>query len=308
MPKVTILMAVYNGARDLRAQLDSFAAQDHHDWTLVASDDGSRDETRAILEAFAAEGHEVTILSGPCKGAAANFMSLLRWADENLPADRWLACSDQDDVWLPDRLSRGVAALEAAPSGQPALFCSRTWITDEALQGKRLSVPRPRPLGFRNALVQNVVAGNTILLDAAAARLVTAAAQEAGRVVVHDWWIYQIVSGAGGTLVHDDRPTLYYRQHAQNEIGANDSLGARMRRARMLLAGHFREWNEINIAALKPSRHRFTPANARLFDAFAGLREAPLRQRLATLRRLRLYRQTRISTAALWFSAIFDLL
>lgn len=308
-PHVVILMATYNGAECLREQLDSFARQSHRNWSLLVGDDGSRDATREILATFAAEGHRVQVIDGPGRGAAANFMALVRAARELAPEGAWLAFSDQDDVWLPDRLARGVAALRRAdPKNHIGLYCSRTLITDHELHNHRLSVPRPRPLGFRNALVQNVVAGNTILLDAAGARLICAAAVEAGEVVVHDWWVYQVVSGCGGRIVHDDTPTLLYRQHAANEIGANDSRRAQARRFAMLLRGTLREWNTINIAALTGSRHRFTPENQALFDAFAALRARKALGRVAGLAPLGLYRQTRVSTIALWVSALFGLL
>ena len=48
-PHITILMATYNGARFLSAQLDSLLAQSHQNWSLIVSDDGSRDATMAIL-------------------------------------------------------------------------------------------------------------------------------------------------------------------------------------------------------------------------------------------------------------------
>ena len=301
---VAILLAVRNGAPDLPDQLDSIARQTHRNWRILASDDGSMDATRDILEGFAADGHALTLLDGPRQGAAENFMALIRAMPAHAPAESWLAFCDQDDVWLPDRLSRGIAALEAADPEQPALYCSRTWITDAALRGRRLSMPRPRPPSFRNALVQNIAAGNTILLNPPAARLAAAAATEAGPVVVHDWWIYQIVTGAGGRVVHDDRPTLLYRQHEVNEIGANDTTRARARRIRMLLQGHFRDWNEVNIAALRRSAHRLTPENARLLEEFDAMRSRGVPGRLAGIRRLGLYRQSRASSAALWLAAL----
>lgn len=297
--RVTILMAVYNGGAVLREQLDSFAAQDHARWRLLASDDGSSDNSRAVLAAFAAEGHDVTVLDGPGQGGTANFLSLVARAEED---GGWLAFSDQDDVWMPDRLSRGIAALEGLDG--PALYCSRTWITGPDLKGRRLSPARPRGASFRNALVQNVVAGNTILLNAQAARLARAAVHEARRVVVHDWWLYQLVTGAGGAVVHDDRPTLYYRQHVANQIGANDTWPARIRRIRQLLRGDFRAWNAVNIAALSASAHRLTPENRARLDAFADLHAAGPLRRLAALRRLRLYRQSWPAQAALWLAAL----
>ncbi len=303
-PHIGILLAVYNGGSHLRGQLDSIAGQDHSDWQILASDDGSSDGSLSELDRFAGT-HRLTRLDGPRRGNSAdNFLALMRRCGDHLPSDAWIAFSDQDDIWLPDKLSRGVAALRDLPDGQPGLYCSRTWITDETLSTRRKSMPRPRPTGFRNALVQNIASGNTILLNPAAARLVRAAADEVTQVVVHDWWLYQIVTGAGGWIAHDDAPSLLYRQHGVNQIGANDTTLARIRRVRQLLRGDFREWNRINIAALGASAHRLTPQNRARLDAFAELHEAGLWGRLSGLARMRLYRQSRASTIALWVSAL----
>ncbi|SLN56893.1 UDP-Glc:alpha-D-GlcNAc-diphosphoundecaprenol beta-1,3-glucosyltransferase WfgD [Roseivivax jejudonensis] len=302
-PEVAILMAVYNGGAHLAEQLDSIAGQTHARWRLFAADDGSSDNSRAVLQTFG-ESHPVTLSDGPRRGAAANFMSLLTHLPQDAP--RWVAFADQDDIWLPDRLERGVAALAQVPEDHPALFCSRSWIADPDGQPLRRSPPRPRPLGFANALVQNVVAGNTLLMNPAARTLLQAAAQEPDAVIVHDWWCYQIIAGAGGTIVHDDAPTLLYRQHGGNQIGANDSALERMKRVRMILDGTFHEWNSTNIAALRASSGRLTPEARRLVEEFAAMRAAPLVQRLIALRRLGLYRQSLLATLALWIAAVLN--
>lgn len=298
---VQILLAVYNGGAHLAEQLDSIAAQSHTRWHLIASDDGSSDNSRAVLEAFA-EDHPVTLREGPRQGAAANFLSLLGHADP----DGWIAFADQDDIWLPDKLERSLAELQDIPPETPALFCSRSWIADADGNPLRLSPPRSRPICFRNALVQNVVAGNTIVLNPAATRLVQDAAREAGEIVIHDWWIYQIVSGTGGRIVHDDEPTLLYRQHGLNQIGANDSVRERAKRIAMIITGRFRDWNEINITALRRSSGRLTPENLSLLNHFAEMRGSTLPLRLWRLGRLGLYRQGRASTVALWIAATLN--
>ena len=114
-PQIAILLASYQGARHIAAQLDSLAAQDYRHWRLVVSDDGSTDDTIGIVRGFAAAhpGHEVTIVDGPGEGATRNFLSLIAAVR---PGEA-LAYCDQDDVWLPDRLSRGVRAIEAVAAG-----------------------------------------------------------------------------------------------------------------------------------------------------------------------------------------------
>jgi glycosyltransferase involved in cell wall biosynthesis len=299
---VTILMGVFNGAAHLREQLDSFAAQDHADWRLVASDDGSADGSRAVIAEFAAgrAPGQVVLCDGPGQGHAANYLALLR----GLPDEPgYLAFSDQDDVWLPDRLSRGIAALQGEAG--PALFCSRSFITSDRLQGRRLSAARPRPPSFRNALVQNIAAGNTMLLNPAAARMLAAAARNCPGFVVHDWWAYLLVTGAGGAVLHDDRPTVLYRQHGANAIGANDGAWARLRRLGQVADGTFRTWNDINAAALIAAWPWLSPEAGQVFADWQAMRACPRPgERLRRLRALRLYRQTVASTAALWLAAV----
>lgn len=301
MQDATILMGVYNGAAHLDEQLDSFAAQQGAGWWLIASDDGSADASRAILHRFAARfaPGRVSVVDGPHCGFAANYLSMLR----RLPPDPgWLAFSDQDDVWLPDRLKLGMRALEDAAG--PALHASRTWVVSQDLGQRRLARGCPRPTGFAHALVQNVAAGNTILANPAAARVLVAAARRTEDVVAHDWWAYQIVTGAGGRMVFDDRPTVLYRQHGRNAIGANDGPRAKLARLRKLAAGTMAGWLDVNLAALEAAGPLLTPQSQAMVAELAALRRDPNPlARLRRARRLGLYRQTRSSTWALWLAA-----
>lgn len=299
-------MATYNGASFLPAQLDSFLSQTVANWSLHVSDDNSTDETVSLLEAFqntvVKEGCAVHIYSGPGKGAAENFLSLLRHQETD---PGWVAFSDQDDIWLPERLERGMLALNDVNG--PALYCSRTWIfSGETPIRKRLSASRPRPPSFRNALVQNIASGNTILLNPAAAKLVRAAAEITGQVVVHDWWIYQLVTGAGGRVLHDDTPTLFYRQHADNGIGSNDTAMAKLRRIWQLLSGDFKRWNDVNISALEKAAGQLSASNRDTLEHFKSMRHARFFQRIIKFRRLKLIRQSRSGAVALWFAVTFS--
>lgn len=306
-PDVTILLGLYNGARFLREQLASHAAQVGVRWRILAADDGSTDATRAILAAFAAEdpARRVGLIEGPGLGPAPNFLRLLTAADPEAP---YAALSDQDDVWLPGKLARATAALHGLPSELPALYCGRTITCDARLRRLGLSPHFRLAPSFRNALVQNIAGGNTMVLNRAALRLARAAAAEAGEVVMHDWWLYQLVTGAGGLVLYDSEPMVLYRQHGSNLIGANASLAARVKRARLVAGGLLHRWNETNVAALTASAHRLTPANRALLAAFAEAKRAPFRQRLGGLARLGLYRQTRGGRLSYWAAAAAGLI
>lgn len=302
-------MAVYNGAAFLERQLQSLLEQEHQFWSLITSDDGSKDESPQILQRFAEKVEKtmpsanVSNLKGPMRGASENFMFLLRQINRR---DRrcWIAFSDQDDVWLPDRLSRGLAALSELDTRAPALYCSSTWITSNDLMIQRLSALPGRPASFKNAIVQNIASGNTILLNPAASQLVCTAAENVSKVVVHDWWVYQLISGAGGNVVFDTNPTLLYRQHSLNQIGANDRILSRAVRFAGMLRGNFRKWNEINIAALRQANFHLASENRVLLERFAKLPRLPLMARLVEFSKLGLYRQTAMSNFALWVAVI----
>lgn len=309
---ITVLMAVYNGAEGLENQLQSLRAQDHQRWDLITSNDGSSDESAEILEQFADDiskdpncaSNRIRNLEGPCMGFAANFLSLLRTLEDepDQAQTRCVAFADQDDIWLPDKMSRAIAALETCDRDHPVLYCSRTWVTNADLSNPRLSAARPRPLGFRNALIQNIAHGNTILLNPAATRLVLRAAKRVDKVVFHDWWVYQLVTGAGGIVLHDDIPSLLYRQHAANQVGANDRFSAQLRRVWMLLRGDFRDWNRIHMDALRCSLNELTEENRALLARFVYLTRLPLVDRLAALPNIGLYRQRKETAFAIWLA------
>ncbi|TLU71784.1 glycosyltransferase [Lichenicoccus roseus] len=226
---VAILLSTYQGAAFLREQLASLAAQTHADWVLYWRDDGSCDGSASIVAEFAQE-----VGAGRCRavpgdrhvGITASFMVLLR----AVPPGHVVAFADQDDVWLPDKLARGLAGIGDASSGRPALYCARQLLVDDALQTIGFS-PSVRHLPhFPAALAQNLATGCTILLNPAAAALV--AASRPPDDTLHDWWSYLMVGAAGGRLVADPVAVVLYRQHTQNAVGAPRST---LRRARLAL-------------------------------------------------------------------------
>lgn len=307
LTKVVILLALYNGAIHLSEQLDSFLAQSQPDWALLVGDDGSTDSGPQIVEQYAsqAKAGQITVTEGPRRGAAANFLSLLAL----VPADQPYTCfSDQDDVWLPHKLSRAISRIEAAAIEGPVCYFSRTLICREDLSNLRPSRPQFRPLGFRNALVQNVVAGNTIMLNTAALTVLQAAYADIDgteNVLLHDWWVYQILSGVGATFISDEEPGLLYRQHSGNQIGANDGLRAQIMRLGMLMQGTYAAWNEQNLATIRPALHRFTLENQQVFHAFERARQANRWwKRVSGLRASQVYRQGWLLHLALYFAAL----
>jgi glycosyltransferase involved in cell wall biosynthesis len=296
---IAILMGCRDGARFLPEQLASIAAQTHANWRLVASDDGSGDATRAILAAFRAEhGPErVEIREGPRAGFAANYLGMA--GDPAIRAD-YYAFADQDDVWHPDRLARGLARLRGLAPGVPGLTGGRTVLIDAAGRETGRSLRFRAAPGFANALVQSIAGGNTMLFNTAAKALLERVRPAA--VIAHDWWIYILVSGAGGTVIYDPEPSVRYRQHGANLIGGNQGPRARLARLRMLAGGTLAHYSDVNLAALEAAWPVLT-AEARATTALMRRgRRLPLPSRLACLPRIGLYRQTAGGTLTLWLA------
>jgi Glycosyltransferases involved in cell wall biogenesis len=298
---VTILLASYRGARFIGAQLASIAAQTHQGWRLIVSDDGSDDGTRGIVAEFAASHTrgQVQVIDGPGRGATQNFLHLL-----SIAPDGPVAFSDQDDVWFPDKLTRALAALSVHDG--PAHYAARTVITDDDLNPVAQSRHFRRPLGFRNALVQSIMAGNTSVFNGPAAAILrrcVGAAQDQD-TKAHDWWTYQLMAGAGAVLIHDPMPALYYRQHSQSVMGRNDTVAALSQRVAMLLAGDYGGWLGANHAALHAVRSELLPENRLILDRFGALLRRPAPAAAVEMARLGLYRQTQAGTAVLFVAAL----
>ena len=302
-PKIAILLCTYHGQHYLAEQLDSFKAQSHSNWEVWASDDGSEDDTHAILKTYQQKwpAGRLSIHFGPAEGFAANFLSLTCKA--SIEAD-YYSYSDQDDVWETDKLERAVRWLETVSPNIPALYCSRTRLVDAENNEIGLSPLFSKPPSFANALMQNIGGGNTMVFNNVARALLRAAGEDTP-VITHDWWDYMLVTGCGGKVFYDSYPSLRYRQHDGNLVGMNATWAARFKRMRMLWEGRFRSWNDSNIAGLRKLQHKLTPENRETLDRFANARQMSLIPRLLHLRRSGIYRQTLFGNLGLIAAAIF---
>lgn len=298
---VAIMLSTYNGAPFLSEQLHSLLGQTHPDWVLYWRDDGSSDGTREIATDFLAglpEGYRVTLHDTSRVGGTESFLRLLRAACADNHAA--FAFADQDDVWLPEKLARGLAALRRAPAGVPALYCARQMLVDARLYPIGVS-PRIRRPGFPAALTQNVATGCTVLLNRTAAEMV--ARSQPPAAAMHDWWSYLLVTAAGGQVLTDDVPVVLYRQHGGNAVGAP---AGRVRRGIAALRrgpGSFMRILRQHLAALAEQEELLSRSAA---SQAALLNEALRGGRLRRVKALGLpglVRQTPVETAVfrLWF-------
>ena len=303
--RVAVILAHWNSPDFLYDQLKSLLAQRRVEATVYIFDDHSKPSNLGIWSAQELADHPsvLTTLRARRVGYVKNFLLGLAHADRG---SRYFAFSDQDDIWHEDKLERAIATLEQVPSEQPALYCARTEITDATCEHTLGYSPRfNKTPSFANALVQNIGGGNTMVFNRAARDLIINATVDAN-VVSHDWWCYQIVSGAGGYVVYDPEPCLKYRQHANNLVGANTSWRARFLRIRGLLQGRFRTWNDINLKALSEHSHLLTADNRKILSNFIEARQSSLIKRLFLFKRSGIYCQTLFGNLRLLLGIILN--
>ncbi|WP_108462311.1 glycosyltransferase family 2 protein [Devosia naphthalenivorans] len=295
---VAVLLATYNGAAFLDEQLRSILEQTHPRIDIWASDDGSSDATVAILAKWAAKWTkgQFRICAGPRLGFAENFRSLM----VSVSGDYVGYCfSDQDDVWLPAKIERALAATADTPS--PVLYGARTKLVDVNGSPIGFSPLWERQMGFQNALVQSMAGGNTMTLNPPAFALLAESARRTS-FVTHDWWAYMLTTGCGGKAVYDPEPNLLYRQHANNVLGKNSGLTANLRRIGGVVKGQFREWTAGNIAGLEACADMLTPSARITLRHLKDAHTATPPLGLISVFRSRVYRQNLRANAMMWLA------
>ena len=125
------------------------------------------------------------------------------------------------------------------------------------------------------------------------------------KVVSHDWWTYILVTGAGGEVHYDPTPTLNYRQHTFNTIGANLGWYARFQRILALFQGRFKDWIETNATALYSNQQLLKDENKKVLDQLMSARQDTLVARVVKIKRLGFYRQTFLGNIGLLAATIF---
>jgi len=303
-PNIAILLCTMQGVNYLPEQIDSIVGQLYNSWTIWASDDGSNDGTLSVLDHYKSKlgPQKLSVTKGPSAGYAANFLSLT--CREDIKAD-YFAYADQDDIWEPNKLTRALECFQSIPKNVPALYCSRTRYVDALNKEIGLSRSYKRQPNFRNALVQSIGGGNTMVFNEAARKLICIAGSNVD-VVSHDWWVYLVVSGCGGKVIFDPIASVRYRQHDCNLIGGDSSLIAGFKRAKMVAGGRLKSWNDSNLTALQSIKILLSHENQKIFDEFSESRSKGIYSRLKGLIRSGVYRQTWFGNLGLLAASIFN--
>jgi glycosyltransferase involved in cell wall biosynthesis len=223
---VDILLATYNGGEFLRELIESVLHQTHKDWRLIVRDDGSTDDTTSIVNEYAEKiPSKITIMQDDEKhlGACQSFARLMERSDSD-----YIMFCDQDDIWLPAKVSLALENMLDMEKGlgkdTPLLVHTDLKVVDEGLnpisnsfwEYAYLDPESGRTLN--RLVIQNAITGCATLINKSLKSMSLPIPEEA---IMHDWWI-ALVAASFGVIEYVPEPTILYRQHDRNKIGARE--------------------------------------------------------------------------------------
>jgi len=255
-PKISVCMATYNGGEYLKQQIDSIFAQSNQDWQLLIRDDGSCDNTISIIEDYIARcPGRIKLITDKKRhlGASLNFGQLLEYTDTE-----YIMFSDQDDIWLPNKIELTLNVMKATEQvclDKPVLIHTDLRVIDSdsnTIADSMWSYQKLFPdIGnnLNKIMAQNVVTGSTMMINRKAKEVSIPIPREA---IMHDWWI-AINVAKYGKIAYVSTPSILYRQHSKNVIGAQKTQRInvfhflkKLCRLRKLLSAHYRMVKRFN--------------------------------------------------------------
>ena len=221
---LTILLAAYNGEKYITGQIESLLSQTYRDFRLYIRDDKSTDGTFSIISEFAADNPGMIFAeTNETNTGEARFNFIKMLIDFK---DDYIMLCDQDDVWLPDKIEKSLKMIKTLEDKHgrdtPLLVHTDLKVVNDDLDVisssyEKMSNKDFRKTSLNSTVTMNNAAGCTIIYNRALGNLIRA---KPGFIVMHDWWLTLTAAAFGKTGVISE-PTVLYRQHDDNELGAN---------------------------------------------------------------------------------------
>lgn len=253
-PSIAVLLAVYNGAEWLDQQVDSILKQKDVNVTIYISVDPSTDKSEDLSLQRSMQ-HEVIVLLptiGQFGSAAKNFFRLI--CDVNHAHFNYFALADQDDIWQPNKLIRHIELARQHSADGVSSNVMAFWP-----DGREKLINKAQPQRELDYLFESAGPGCTFLMTP---WLVSKVREQlldevspAADVALHDWLSYAVCRAHGRKWIIDSTPSVQYRQHSHNVVGANVGLKAKLARLQKLRQG----WYRSEVAKVAQVCNRIAP-------------------------------------------------
>lgn len=235
MDKIGILLAAYNGEKWIKKQIDSILLQKGVDVTIYISLDLSTDKTIDIINTYPQE-KVVQLSYGQKFGAAApNFYRLIN--DVDFSKYDYIALADQDDIWLEDKI---VAAINKIESENAIAYSSN--VTAFWADGTKRTIIKATPQRKYDYLFESPGPGCSFVMKKGFALEFQNYMKEKGSLLKkldwHDWVIYAFARSKGYKWFIDPESHMLYRQHTNNQLGANSGRKQFSKRVNDILSGY----------------------------------------------------------------------
>lgn len=236
--RICILLATYNGHKWLADQLNSIQNQTHNNLDIYISDDLSFDGSSQIIEHYVTEHTNIFFLPRQEKfgNAARNFFRLVREVD--FSNYNYIAFADQDDIWEPNKINLAIRSLKHKDTDGYSSNIIAFWSG-----GKRKLINKAQPQTKYDYMFESAGPGCSFVISQKIAltlqKLIRQNQEPIEKITLHDWFIYAFARSKGYKWYIDPTPTLNYRQHADNVVGANTGLKAIRARLSKLKEGWY---------------------------------------------------------------------
>lgn len=230
---IAVLLAAYNGLEWIQDQVDSILNQRNVNVSIFISVDLSQDETIDWCRIKANSYPNIHVLSygNVFGGAAKNFFRMIQ--DVDLAPFEYIAFSDQDDVWMPEKLLHATTMITVGGFDAYSSDVIAFWEDD-----RKQLVKKSYPQKKYDYLFEAAGPGCTYVFKRSSLSkfkiFLMQNLKEVNQVALHDWMIYAFFRSRKMKWYIDSKPLMYYRQHDHNQVGLNSGLSAALKRFHMI--------------------------------------------------------------------------
>lgn len=234
-PKICILLAAYNGADYIEEQIDSIQKQSLQS-TIYIRVDKSSDQTFSVVTKYQERYPNIQLLAyGESSGSAGqNFFRLL--VEVDFSKYDYIAFADQDDRWYQNKLERAIEQMNIQNAAGYSSNVMAFWA-----DGRRKLIKKDYPQARYDHFFESAGPGCTFVMTRELALAIKhsliAKREHVKGLWLHDWYCYAFARANGYAWFIDNEPTMDYRQHDANQVGANSGLPALKVRVKSITSG-----------------------------------------------------------------------